>query len=200
VLLVASGVMYTVYTALGRMGQQNTARGLDGVAHLRFSAPGDDEALKWLKATAAPSDRVLECCHDEYNNPGHAGRVSSYTGVPTLISWGGHEAQWRGGQPDLLAEAGTRRQVTNDIYTARGGTMSAQEMLSLLQQYDVDYVFVGATERGEGSAAGAYPEERVTPQAETIFKQIMSVAYTSGSTVIYRVPAGNAGSLQNTAP
>ncbi len=33
-------------------------------------------------------------------------------------------------------------------------------MLSLLQQYDVDYVFVGATERGEGSAAGAYPEER----------------------------------------
>ena len=200
VLLVASGVMYTVYTALGRMGQQNTARGLDGVAHLRFSAPGDDEALKWLKATAAPSDRVLECCHDEYNNPGHAGRVSSYTGVPTLISWGGHEAQWRGGQPDLLAEAGTRRQVTNDIYTARGGTMSAQEMLSLLQQYGVDYVFVGATERGEGSAAGAYPEERVTPQAETIFKQIMSVAYTSGSTVIYRVPAGIAGSLQNTAP
>ncbi|MEO6457271.1 MAG: DUF2298 domain-containing protein, partial [Chloroflexia bacterium] len=187
-LLVASGLMYTVYTALGRMGQPGGPRGLDGTAHIKSSAPGDYEALKWLKGNASGRNRVLECCHDEYNVPGHAGRVSAYTGVPTLISWGGHEAQWRGGQPELLAEASIRRQVTNELYTARGGTMTAQEMLALLQQYEVDYVFVGATERGEGSAAGAYPEERITPQAEAMFKQILSPAFTSGSTVIYEVP------------
>ncbi len=200
-LLVASGLMYGVYAPWKRVIDSGSRLwGLDGTAHLARSAPGDYEAIRWLKANTSGSARVLECCHDEYNFPGHAGRVSSYTGIPTLISWGGHEAQWRGGQPELLAEAGVRRQVTNDIYTAKGGSMGAQEMLSLLHQYGVNYVFVGATERGEGSAAGAYPEERVTPQAEALFKQIMSPAYTSGSTVIYKVPNAVPGGAQNSVP
>ncbi len=192
-LLVLSGLMYSIYGPLGKLGPTPVLRGLDGATHLSRSAPGDYAAINWLKANATGSDVVLECCHDEYNAPGHAGRVSSYTGVSTLISWDGHESQWRGGQPQLLAELGPRRNVVTSLYTAKdpannGAPLTPQRLLEVLHQYNIDYVFVGAVERGEGNAAGGHPEERVTPQAEALFKQVLQPAFTSGSTVIYRVP------------
>ncbi|MDQ3928239.1 MAG: DUF2298 domain-containing protein, partial [Chloroflexota bacterium] len=186
-LLVLSGLMYSVYGAISRNGGPNAAlRGLDGMTHLSFSAPGDYEAIKWLRENGTGSDVVLECCRDEYNNPGHAGRVSSYTGVPTLVSWDGHENQWRGGQPNVLPEIGARRQLVDQLYSAPG---SGQQLLDALHKNRVSYVFVGATERGEGSAAGAHQEERVTAQAEAVYKQVLTPVFTSGSTVIYKVPA-----------
>jgi uncharacterized membrane protein/sugar lactone lactonase YvrE len=196
-LLVFTGINYTVMaylTQVSRSGSPPRLLGLDGTAHLQNSAPGDYEAINWLKQTATGGDVVVECCREEYNNPGHAGRVSSYTGIPTLISWGGHEAQWRGGQPNLLQEAGNRRNIVTAIYSAQPPADTAQGLLQTLQQYNVDYVFVGATERGEGSAAGAAGNsgDRVTLRAEELFKQALSPVFTSssGSTVIYKVGEG----------
>ncbi|HUP28192.1 MAG TPA: DUF2298 domain-containing protein [Chloroflexia bacterium] len=186
-LLVLSGLMYTVYGGLGRMSGRPGPIGLDGMAHFKNSAPGDYEALRWLKANATGAQRVLECCHDEYNVGNHVGRVSSYTGVPTLISWDGHEYQWRGGQPDVLSQLGSRRQTVTSLYTASDG-MSAQQMLATLQANQVDYVFVGAVERGTPGAAGSFAEERLTPQAEALYKQVLAPVFTSGETVIYKVP------------
>jgi uncharacterized membrane protein/sugar lactone lactonase YvrE len=196
VLLVFTGVNYTVMaylTQVSRSGSPPRLLGLDGTAHLLNSAPGDFEAINWLKQTANGNDVVLECCRDEYNNPGHAGRVSSYTGIPTLISWGGHEAQWRGGQPQLLEEAGKRRGIVTAIYTAQAPANTAQGLLQTLQQYSVDYVFVGATERGQGSAAGGDLGERVTSQAEALFKEALTEVFRSGTTVIYGVAKGEPG-------
>ncbi len=192
-LLVLSGLMYTGYTFAGRLARNEQLRGLDGMAHLARSAPGDYQAILWLRANATGSEVVLECCRDEYNNPGLAGRVSAYSGIPTLISWDGHEVQWRGGQPDLLNDLGRRRNVVTSIYQGvdpdnPGQPLTAQRLLQVLHDNHINYVFVGAVERGEGVAAGAHPEERVTPQAEDLFRQVLVPAFTSGSTVVYRVP------------
>ncbi|HKP53503.1 MAG TPA: DUF2298 domain-containing protein [Chloroflexia bacterium] len=192
-VLVLSGLIYLVYGYMNRIGTTPTLRGLDGTAHLAFSAPGDLPAINWLKQNATGADVVLECCRDEYNVPGHAGRVSSYTGIPTLIAWGGHEAQWRGGQPQLLQEAGTRRGVVTSIYTAQAPANTPDGLLRTLQQYSVDYVFVGAVERGEGGAAGGDPGERVTPAAEALFQQTLTEVYRSGTTAIYGVAKGEPG-------
>ncbi|MFL5731561.1 MAG: DUF2298 domain-containing protein, partial [Chloroflexia bacterium] len=190
-LLVLSGLVYSVYGPFTKIGANPTLRGLDGTAHLSRSAPGDYAAIQWLKDHGTGRDVVLECCRDEYNNPGHAGRVSSYTGVPTLISWDGHEDQWRGGQPALLGELAPRRSVVDSIFKGTspdgGAALTAEELLDLLHRYHVSYVFVGAVERGEGSAAGRFPEERVTPYAEGVFKQALTEAFKSGSTVVYQV-------------
>ena len=192
-LLVLSGLMYTGYTFAGRLARNEQLHGLDGMAYLARSAPGDYQAILWLRANATGSEVVLECCRDEYNNPGLAGRVSAYSGIPTLISWDGHEVQWRGGQPDLLNDLGRRRNVVTSIYQGvdpdnPGQPLTAQRLLQVLHDNHINYVFVGAVERGEGVATGAHPEERVTPQAENLFRQVLVPAFTSGSTVVYRVP------------
>jgi sugar lactone lactonase YvrE len=196
VLLVASGLLYSVYGPLARqVGGQAAPRGLDGMAWLGAAAPGDYAAIVWLKDHATSSDVVLEAGSDEYNRPG---RVSAYTGVPTLVAWdNSHESLWRTGQPALRAQIQKRRQVVNAIYQGRdprdGQSLTAQRLLDLLHQYGVDYVFAGATERGVPGFAPSKPEEQMTPYAEGLFQQALPVAFHSGNTVIYAVKEGIAG-------
>ena len=198
-LFVAS-LTYIVAGPLNKLGPEPMIQSLDGIEHLSRSAPGDYQAIKWLRANASGDDVVLECCRDEYNNPGHAGRVSSYTGIPTLISWDGHESQWRGGQPELLALLGARRQIVNAIYQGQAPAHTPQGLLQTLRENNVTYVFVGAVERGEGSAAGSFAEERVTPQAEALFQQALTEVFRSDTTVIYRVPPATAGQTGGLTP
>ena len=186
--LLLSSLTYLYYGPLASVGWQGTMRSLDGIEHLSRSAPGDYDAIRWLRANASPNDVVLECCRDEYNNPGHAGRVSSYTGIPTLISWDGHEGQWRGGQPELNALLGPRRQLVNSIYQANAPADSPQNMLRTLRENGVTYVFVGGVERGDPASTGAFAEERITARSEGFMREVLTEAFRSGTTVIYRVP------------
>jgi YYY domain-containing protein len=186
--LVVSSLTWIIFGPLSKTGWNPQMRGLDGIAHLANSAPSDLVAIRWLRANATANDRILECCRDEYNNPGHAGRVSAYTGIPTLISWDGHEGQWRGGQPELLAELGPRRTIVNAIYQGAPPAHTAPSMLQTLQENGITYVFVGAVERGEPMAAGGFENERITPQAESLMREVLTEAFREGNTVIYRVP------------
>jgi YYY domain-containing protein len=203
VLLVASGLLYSVYGPLARqVGGQAAPRGLDGMAWLGAAAPGDYAAIVWLKDHATSSDVVLEAGSDEYNRPG---RVSAYTGVPTLVAWdNSHESLWRTGQPALRAQIQERRQVVNAIYQGRdpqnSQPLTAQRLLDLLHQYGVDYVFAGATERGVPGFAPSKPEEQMTPYAEGLFQQALPVAFHSGNTVVYAVREAIAGTGIAPAP
>jgi YYY domain-containing protein len=198
--LMISSLSYLYFGPLASVGWQGTMRGLDGIEHLSRSAPGDYDAIRWLRANGTGRDVVLECCRDEYNNPGHAGRVSSYTGIPTLISWDGHESQWRGGQPELLSLSGERRALVNAIYQGNAPADSPQGMLNALRQNQVTLVFVGAVERGDPGATGAFAEERITGRAEGFMREVLTEAFRSGTTVIYRVPPDNGASGGVRAP
>ncbi len=199
-LLMLSGLMYSIYGPLNKIGTNASIRGLDGMTHIANSAPDDYKALQWLKENGTGNDVVVECCHAEYNMEGQAGRVSSFTGVPTILSWDGHESQWRGGQPDLLGELGPRRKDVNSIYQgkdASGNPFTTQTFYTLLDKYKVDYIFVGAVERGQSGVFGPQADEHITPEAETFYKQIgLTEAYKSGdppnNTVIYKVPPASA--------
>ncbi|HMA35352.1 MAG TPA: DUF2298 domain-containing protein [Chloroflexia bacterium] len=202
-LLVLSGLMYSVYGPLARQVSGQTAmRGLDGTTWLQDSAPGDYAAINWLKDQAGPNAVVLEAGSDEYARPG---RVSAYTGVATLVAWdNSHEALWRTGQPELRATIQTRRQVVNALYQGKdpqtSGPLTAQRMLDLLHQYHVTYVFAGATERGQAGSAPSHPEEQMTSYAEGLFQQALPEAFHSGTTVVYAVQAGIAGTGVAPAP
>ncbi|MEO8285531.1 MAG: DUF2298 domain-containing protein [Chloroflexota bacterium] len=196
VLLVLSGLMYTYYGVAARqIGGRTAMQGLDGTTWLRRDAPGDYDAINWLKENGTGQDRVLETGHDEYHRPG---RVSAYSGVPTLIAWDtSHERLWRTNQPDALAAIGDRRNVTTAIYQGvdpnGGAPLTAERLLELLKQYAVTYIFVGATERGEPGFAPESANEQVTAYAEAVFKQALPEAFRSGSTVIYAVKDTIAG-------
>ncbi|HUS17458.1 MAG TPA: DUF2298 domain-containing protein, partial [Chloroflexia bacterium] len=189
-LLILSGLLYSWYGVQSRqVGGQTAMRGLDGTTWVADSAPDDLAALRWLNANAIPTAVVLETGSDEYQ---HVGRVSSYTGLGTLVAWdNSHEALWRTNQPVQRQAIGERRQVVDAIYQGVDPTsrapITAERLLELLHQYHVTYVFAGASERGAAGWAPSKAEQQMTDYAEAVFKQALPEAFRSGSTVVYAV-------------
>ncbi len=108
---------------------------------------------------------IAEAVGDSYTD---YARVSANTGLPTIIGWPVHEWLWRG----KYDEPGRRIPFVETIYTSK----NAQEVLQLLNKYNVSYVFVGTLERQK------YPA-----LTEGIFQQLGSIVFQSGSTRIYRI-------------
>ncbi|MEO8376631.1 MAG: DUF2298 domain-containing protein, partial [Candidatus Sumerlaeota bacterium] len=71
-------------------------RTLDAIAHLgEYPAYKHDyEAITWLEKNADKDGRVLERSgEDPYSS---VGRISTGSGLQTVVGWGHHEHQWRG--------------------------------------------------------------------------------------------------------
>jgi YYY domain-containing protein len=208
-LLVLSGLMYSVYGPMSRQGVgRGQMQGLDGTTWFKDIAPGDYEAISWLKEHGTGDNIVLEAGSNEYDI---TGRASAYTGVPTLLSWDvSHEMLWRTNQPEALAAITERRRLVNNIYQgidpANGGQLTPQRLVELLRRHEVDYVFVGATERGlRRDANNQRPDEVLSDYSEALIKQTLPEAFksslynlsvpnrqaTSVATTIYAVAGAN---------
>jgi len=139
VLLVAS-FYYPVGAVLDRTGvlreghtvDDNT---LDGLAFLRQPAPGEYAAIQWLRDDA-PWGRMVEAVGDDYSD---FARISSSTGLPTVLGWKGHELQWRGSSASF--------QGREDDVRAIFSSGDPQEVRRLLEAYGVRYVYLGSRER-----------------------------------------------------
>ena len=149
VLLVAS-VYYPVGAVLDRTGVLTRGHSfgdntLDGLDFVRNQDPGEYAAIKWLRDEAAWG-RIVEAVGDDYSS---YGRISSSTGLPTLLGWKGHELQWRGNSKLFHG----REEDVAKIYESNNG----DEVRRLLQEYDVRYVYLGLRERtdyGGGNLEG----------------------------------------------
>ncbi|NQW23170.1 MAG: hypothetical protein HQ475_06975 [SAR202 cluster bacterium] len=108
---------------------------LNGLAFLQQPAPGEYAAIEWLR-DAAPWGRMVEAVGDDYSD---YGRISSSTGLPTILGWKGHELQWRSSAASFQG----REEDVEAIYTSN----DSQEVRRLLNNYDVRYVYLGSRER-----------------------------------------------------
>ncbi|HEX5139431.1 MAG TPA: hypothetical protein VFX19_00680, partial [Dehalococcoidia bacterium] len=117
-------------------------------------------------------ERLVEATGGEYSV---AGRMSSWTGIPSILGWQGHEKQW--GRDDRTLAV--RANAVKTIYEST----SLDDALPILQQYGVTYVVVGSVERATYPAAGLQK-----------FDNGLVSAFTVGSTTIYRMPP----TLENT--
>jgi uncharacterized membrane protein len=126
--------------------------------------PDEAAAIRWLQF--APDGVVAEAIGGSYSA---YGRVSTLTGLPTVLGWPGHESQWRGGY-----EAERSRQGQNDIETlyATGDWQTAKDIIA---RYNIRYVFVGNLERG-------------LPLREEKFQQHMRLAFQQGNVAVYEAP------------
>lgn len=192
-LLVLSALPYAWFGSQERNVLGKTAPvGLDGLEAMRATNPSDYEAIKWLNQNAGPRDVVLECCRNEYDWPG---RISAFTGLATLVAWDtSHEKLWRSSQQELSAEIDRRRNVVNAIYQGNdpdnpSARLTPQRLLDTLNAYGVDYVVVGAIERGViNSRVGEISaSERITSYAEAVMKAALPEVFRSGdgTAVIY---------------
>ena len=135
---------------------------LDYFEVLQRQNPDEAAAIRWLDS--APQGVVAEAIGGSYST---YGRVSVYTGYPTVLGWPFHEYQWRGS----FTPQGTREKDIETLY-ATSDWQAAQEIIS---RYNIRYIFVGGLERGK-----SLQEEK--------FQQHLQLAFRQGNVAIYEVP------------
>lgn len=176
IALIGASAIYPVLAVSARTDNFSLARSLDGTVYMNTDQmnQGDAQAIAWLNEHVAGTPVIVEGArYDEYT---HLGRVSAFTGLPTLLGWGGHEVQWRynwlqqAGRGDVI---GQRLDAVTRIYTDG----NARQVLALLHQYSVSYVYVGTAEHQ------LYPSANLGR-----FTTFLHVAYHSADVTIYAVP------------
>ncbi|MGI8916142.1 MAG: DUF2298 domain-containing protein, partial [Chloroflexota bacterium] len=114
---------------------------LDGMAFMRTNYPGDYAAITWVQNNVAGTPVLLEASKDDYT---WYGRVSWFTGLPTLLGWSYHTSQFH--DPSLIP---VRQDAISTIYS----TPDPAVALQLLRQYHVALIYVGPLEREAYGAA-----------------------------------------------
>jgi uncharacterized membrane protein len=124
--------------------------------------PDEAAAIQWLKS--APDGILAEAIGGSYSA---YGRVSTLTGLPTVMGWPGHESQWRGG----YEEQGSRQGDIATLYA----TADWQTARDIIARYNIRYIFVGNLERGQ-----SLQEEKFRSHTALVFQQ--------GTVAIYEAP------------
>jgi uncharacterized membrane protein len=138
---------------------------LDDFDRVQRENPDEAAAILWLRS--APDGVIAEATGNPYSS---VGRISIYTGLPTILGWGNHEGQWHG-----LSFQGLLNQRKDDIETLYV-TPDWQTTQSIIEQYNVRYVVVGNLERSS---------YRVN---EEKFNNFLKPVFQQGNITIYEVP------------
>ncbi|MFB0533761.1 MAG: DUF2298 domain-containing protein [Anaerolineae bacterium] len=162
--LLVAGMVYPVAAGYTKASSFKVEPTLNGTAYMADHNSDDHAAIRWLNENVEGAPVILEATGGSYT---HYARVSSQTGLPTLLGWDFHEVQWRG-----TGEEGNKRKP--DIETIYG-SLDAQAALTLMDKYDIKYVYVGSLEQSSYPAA-----------ALDKFDYIMDVVYQQGEVTIYR--------------
>ena len=175
-VLFLAGMVYPLAAGYTKAGGFQVEPTLDGTAYVADHNPDDRAAIRWLNENVEGAPVILEATGGSYT---YYARVSSQTGLPTLLGWDFHEVQWRG-----TGEEGNKRKPDIEtIYTTRDG----QQALGLLHKWKVDYVIVGATERHYVEQLCGDPDRHCRPaEALNKFDYIMDVVYQQGAVTIYK--------------
>lgn len=169
-LLVAVCLLFPAAAATAKTGGWRAEQlTLDATAYVGREAPDVLAAVAWIQENTRGDARVLEAKGASYSI-GH-NRISAMTGRPTLLGWDGHESQWRGAAYGTMASG--RTEAIDAIYR----TAPANELRSLLDAWEIDYVFVGPVEINQYGIGPATMER---------FDAAMDRVFVSNDVVIYR--------------
>jgi len=111
----------------------------------------------------------VEAAGDDFF-PSH-NRLSSWTGVPTILGWVGHEAQWQGSDEEILL----RLPDLDVIYASP----DREQVMSALRRYRATYLYVGEHEREKHSIEASRLDW---------YASFLELAYAEGDVRLYRVP------------
>ncbi len=117
---------------------------------------------------------VAEAIGPAYN--WNYGRVGVLTGLPIVLGWEGHQRQWRGNTYGSIA--GTRRADIEQLYNE----LRWEEAQRILEQYDIDYIFYGNTERN-----GIPSQPGYSAAGEAKFEENLEVVCERGNSRFYKV-------------
>lgn len=177
VFLVLAGLIYPVVGSYQRTNHyMQRTNSLDGLNYMQSYDPSDYAAIRWLNSHVQGDPIIVEAYDPQGGDYSDYGRISAFTGLPTLMGWIGHEYQWR------------VNWLNNDYNAAdfyrRGSDISAiytnkdpKEVLKLMAQYNAQYLYVGPLEQMTYPAADLHR-----------FSAFMQIVYSANGVTIYQVP------------
>ncbi len=140
-------------------------QGLQGDNYLAKHYPQDLKLIEFLNQTQSEKRTIVEAVGESYTD---YGRVSAFTGLPTILGWRVHEWLWRGS----FDEPAKRTTQVENIYQSH----SLEETKKLLNQYQVKYIVVGKLERQK------YPTLN-----EEKFNQLGKIVFEENQTKLYQI-------------
>ena len=164
VFVLIVGLTYPVLGVLSKTNGFQPPFGftLDDFDRVQHEDPDEAAALLWLRS--ARDGILAEAVGNPYSS---YGRVSIYTGLPTVLGWSNHEGQWRD-----YALQGSRVQDIETLYSTPDW-VTAQD---IVRRYNIRYVYVGNLER----VTYRVNEEKFNLFLKPVFRQ--------GNVAIYEVP------------
>lgn len=135
-ILLTLVLIFPYFSISSYYGTLQNYKGLDGTAYLKIKYSSDYQAILWLNKNLSGQPVILEAQGDSYTD---FARVSSNTGLPTVLGWTVHEWLWRGTYdvPSPRIDAVKQMYEITDPEGAK----------KLFKKYHVDYIFVGELER-----------------------------------------------------
>jgi len=137
-------------------------RTLDGTTYLWRLDVDDASAIAWIEDNL-DNGVIAEAIGGSYTS---YARISTHTGLQTVLGWPGHENQWRGS----AVPQGSREADIRQLYQTR----SWNEAEAILDRYDIDYVYVGSLERST-----------YQPLIDTKFLASMQLVFQQGDVQIF---------------
>lgn len=148
-----------------------------------FTLSEDYAMIRWLQENVQGTPVIVEGLSDgtEYK---WNGRISIYTGLPTVIGWNWHQRQQRG-----LNEMGRTTELRAANVNAFYLTRDIAQAWRFLEWYEVQYIIVGRLERAY------YPAESLVKFGALVEEGALEVVFEQGQSVIYRVIDGAAPNM-----
>ena len=189
VLFIGLGLVYTLMAIPSRAGDFTGSPNLDGASSIAQNNPDDWAAIQWLDANAEqgiPAGSVPVILEAPSVPPRggsytYDGRISAFSGFPTVLGWAVHESQWRGNYD----QQAIREADIASIYT----TSDSQTMLDLLHKWNVKFVILGPPELAyiqyicSQSGTGC-----TTSSVLRKLNQVLQPVFNQGQVTIYKVP------------
>ena len=168
ILIVSVSLYYPIGAILERRIPERSpftlkTLNLDGLKFIQNSDPGEYQTINWLLKNHIEGP-ILEAVGDDYSEHG---RISSSTGIPTLLGWKGHELQWRGSSKSI----NKRELHVAEIYQ----TADSLRRKYLLDKYGIKYIYVGTRERAK--------YQRLNLESSDRLQQV----FHSDTTTLYKV-------------
>ncbi len=159
-------LIYPYFSVKSYFGEIKPERyqGLNGIKYLEFRYPEDYGAILWINENIKGQPVIAEAQGDSYTD---YARVSSNTGLPTILGWTVHQWLWRGDYSVPEPRIDEVRALYED------GLSKTQE---IIDKYNVQYVFIGKLER-----------EKYTNLDESKFDSLGDIVYENGTTRIYEI-------------
>ena len=168
-LSIGASLVYPLFATASRTGPLLRKGTLDGMTYFRHILPGEREAIEWLRDNALSSDVVWEAPGPAYSL---YGRISSFSGRPTLLGWANHEWVWRREGHKLTSA----RQADMDALKKEPSLSALREFI---RKYKVHFIIIGAMERTD------YPKalREVIAQYPLVFSTSTTQIYESNGRI-----------------